>query len=348
MNRLLSYQELKKDYPLSPKQEAFIAESRQTIQEILEGNDPRLLCIVGPCSIHDLESAKEYAYRLKEFAQEAASHFFLVMRVYCEKPRTLTGWKGFLYDPLLDGSHQIQLGLQWTRQLLIDLADLEVPAATEFLDPLTAFYYEDLITWGSIGARTSSSQPHRQLASTLAMPMGIKNGLAGNISAVVNGVRVASLPHTYLGLNAHSQPSIIQSPGNPYAHVVLRGGDNGPNYDAVSIKETVSQLEAASLDPYVLIDCSHQNSGKRPDQQFFVFQSILNQIKEGNSAIRGVLIESHLFAGNQPMPSPSCALQYGISLTDACLDWTTTTQLIRSGIENLTSIPNFYSVPAFN
>lgn len=337
MSLLPSYHELKSQYSLSPVQHSFISQSRKTVQEILQGHDPRLLCIVGPCSIHDFQSAKEFAYQLSQLAQEVSSCFFLVMRVYFEKPRTLTGWKGFLYDPLLNGSHDIHLGIQWTRQLLLELATLEVPAATEFLDPLTAFYYDDLITWGSIGARTSSSQPHRQMASILPMPIGIKNGLAGNISAAVNGVRVASLPHTYVGLSPQCQPSIIQSNGNSYTHLVLRGGEHGPNYDAFSVREALRRLENASLHPRLLIDCSHQNSGKRYDKQPLVFHSIMEQIQQGNSAIRGLLIESHLYAGSQPMPSNSHSLQYGVSLTDACLDWDKTAHLIRSGVDQLAS-----------
>jgi 3-deoxy-7-phosphoheptulonate synthase len=331
MEVLPSYKELKCRFPLTDRQQGFIEQSRQMVRQILGGTDPRLLLIIGPCSIHDLSSAKEFATHLKKLSLEISPYFSLIMRVYCEKPRSSTGWKGFLYDPFLDGSHDIQQGIQWTRQLLLELADLQVPAATEFLDPLTAFYYDDLITWGSIGARTSSSQPHRQLASSLLMPIGIKNGVAGNLSAAVNGVSVASSPQTYLGLNLDGQLATIRTLGNQDTHIVLRGGDNGPNYDLSSVQEALRRLGVAQLPPRLLIDCSHQNSGKRYDKQPLVFQSILHQIVEGNSAIRGLLLESHLYEGNQPLLNPS-HLKYGISITDGCLDWYSTERLIKWGL----------------
>lgn len=334
MPLLPSYKELKNQLPLSDFHHFFIEQSRQTIRQILHRTDSRLLCIIGPCSIHDPLSAKEFAARLKQLALELSPYFFLVMRVYCEKPRTSAGWKGFLYDPFLDGSCDIKTGIFWTRQLLLELASMEVPAAAEFLDPLTAFYYEDLISWGSLGARTSCSQPHRQLASHLSMPMGIKNGITGNLSTAVNGVSAASLPHTYAGLNGLSQPSIIRTKGNPDAHLVLRGGENGPNYDPLSVAEALKRLEIAQLPQRLLIDCSHQNSGKQHDRQPHVFQSILHQVVEGNPTIRGVLLESHLQAGNQPLTSP-LHLTYGVSITDACLDWHATDHLMRWGASYL-------------
>lgn len=335
MQRLPSYEELKSRLPLSSSQRTFIEQNREIVRQILQGISPRLLLIVGPCSIHDRLSAKDFAIQLKRLSTEVASHFLLVMRVYCEKPRTSTGWKGFLYDPYLDGSHDMTTGITWTRELLLELADLEIPTATEFLDPLTAFYYDDLITWGSIGARTSSSQPHRQLASGLNMPVGIKNGVAGNISAAVNGVSVAAMPHIYMGLNPLGQPSILHTTGNHDAHIVLRGGENGPNYDPSSVADALNRLEKAQLPQRLLIDCSHQNSGKRHDKQPAVFQSILHQIVEGNANIRGLLLESHLYAGNQPLTALS-PLAYGVSITDACLDWHSTEHLIQWGFSYLT------------
>ncbi len=336
MELLPSYQELKSQFPLTTSQHSFIERSRQTVRDILRGRDPRLLLIVGPCSIHDVTSAKDFADRLKKLSSDIASHAFIVMRVYCEKPRTSSGWKGFLYDPFLDGSHYINKGLTETRQLLLDLTEIQVPAATEFLDPLIAFYYDDLITWGSIGARTSSSQIHRQLASGLSMPVGIKNGVAGNVSAAINGVAAASIPHTYVGLNDKGQLAVLHTLGNQDAHIVLRGGESGPNYDSSAVRDAVRRLRAAQLPQHLLIDCSHHNSNKRYDKQPFVFQSVLNQMTKGLTAIRGVLLESHLHAGSQSIPPAGPShLKYGISITDACLDWPSTERLIRWGIDYL-------------
>ncbi len=335
MLSLPTYKEIKTRFPLPLSQRCFIEESRQTVRAILNGTDPRLLLIVGPCSIHDSVSAKEFAFQLRKLAKAVASHFFLVMRVYCEKPRTASGWKGFLYDPLLDGSNAMHIGIEWTRQLLLELASMQVPAATEFLDPLTAYYYDDLITWGSIGARTASSQIHRQFASGLSMPIGLKNGVAGNVSAAVNGALAASLPHTYMRICENGTPILSQTAGNPDVHIVLRGGDSGPNYDPFSVSEALARLEHMKLPPRLLIDCSHQNSGKKYDRQPSVFQSVIHQIVEGNTNIRGFMLESHLYAGNQVLTSDLSQLQYGVSITDSCLDWTSTSHLISWGAQHL-------------
>ena len=346
MQPLPSYKELKTRFSLSSAQRLFIEESREAVRAILNGTDSRLLLIVGPCSIHDSASAKEFACRLKQLAAAVSSHFFLVMRVYCEKARTSSGWKGFLYDPLLDESHAMHLGIEWSRQLLLDLSTLQIPAATEFLDPLTAFYYDDLITWGSIGARTSSSQTHRQLASGLSMPIGFKNGVAGNISAAVNGALAGSHPHTYMGLSDNGHLTIFNTPGNPDSHVVLRGGESGPNYDPSSVSETLTRLDHLQLPLRLLIDCAHQNSGKKHDRQPGVFQSVIHQIVEGNNNIRGLMLESHLYAGNQTLPMDRSKLQYGISLTDPCLDWPSTAHLIQWGVQHLQQ--ELLIVPAVN
>jgi 3-deoxy-7-phosphoheptulonate synthase len=261
------------------------------------------------------------------------------MRAYCEKPRTAFGWKGYLYDPFLDGSDDIEAGVRQTRQLLLELASLGVPTATEFLDPVTAHYYDDLVSWGSIGARTSSSQPHRQLVSGLSLPIGIKNGVAGNVSAAINGVLSASHPHTYIGINPLGQPSIIKSQGNPDTHVVLRGGDQGPNYDPESIQKVLHTLHKYNLPSRLLVDCAHGNSNKNPDKQLTVFQSVINQILEGNSSIRGLLVESHLFGGNQMLLNHNTSLRYGVSITDPCLDWQTTEHLVQWGLSRLIAKP---------
>lgn len=335
MESLPSYKEIKMRFPRSPSHHQFIEESRQIVRNILNGADPRLLIIVGPCSIHDKKSALEIAYRIRQLAEVVNSQFFLVMRVFCEKPRTASGWKGFLYDPLLDDSYAMHLGIEWTRQLLLDLASMKVPTATEFLDPLTAYYYEDLITWGSIGARTASSQTHRQLASSLPMPIGFKNGIAGNISAAVNGAMAASLPHSFMGLCENAKPVIRRTNGNQDVHIILRGGEKGPNYDPSSVSEALNRLKHVKLPTRLLIDCSHHNSGKQHERQPVVFQSIIHQIIEGNMNIRGAMIESHLFAGSQVLGGDPKKLKYGISITDSCLDWSTTDHLIKWGAQHL-------------
>lgn len=335
MESLPSYKEIKCCLPVDHSSRLFIEQSRQTVRAILNGHDPRLLLIVGPCSIHDRLSPKEYASRLRALAESVSSQFFLIMRVYCEKPRTAYGWKGFLYDPLLDGSYAMRLGIEWTRQLLLELTVMQVPAATEFLDPLTALYYDDLITWGSIGARTASSQTHRQLASGLHMPMGFKNGVAGNVAAAINGAFAATQPHTYMRICENGSPTITRTVGNPDAHIVLRGGDSGPNYDPSCVTDALTRLEKVKLPPRLLIDCSHQNSEKKYDKQAGVFQSVVHQIIEGNSNIRGIMLESHLHAGNQSLTKDMTELKYGVSITDACLDWTSTAHLITWGSQHL-------------
>jgi 3-deoxy-7-phosphoheptulonate synthase len=335
MELLPSYKELKSRIPMNVSQENFIDQCRQTVKSILNGTDQRLLLIIGPCSIHDPQSAKEFANQLKHLADSVSSHFFILMRAYCEKARTGTGWKGFLYDPLLDGSNQLLLGIEKTRQLFLDLCELQVPAATEFLDPLTAFYFDDLISWGSIGARTSSSQIHRQFASSLQIPIGFKNGVAGNVSAAINGVISASHPHSYMALHENGWPITTQSQGNPDTHVVLRGGESKPNFDPHSISETLMKLSQMGLPERVLVDCSHSNSNKKHEKQLTVFQSVLNQIINGNSAIKGLMLESHLYAGNQSLHSNSTKLNYGVSITDACLDWDSTRSLIEQAANQL-------------
>ncbi|WP_042280504.1 3-deoxy-7-phosphoheptulonate synthase [Candidatus Protochlamydia sp. R18] len=335
MELLPSYKELKSQFPASVSQDNFIEDCRETVKSILNGTDKRLLLIVGPCSIHDFHSAKEFAFRLKCLAESLSSHFFILMRVYCEKARTATGWKGFLYDPLLDGSNQLLLGIKKTRELLLELCDLRIPAATEFLDPLTAYYYEDLISWGSIGARTSSSQIHRQFASNLQIPIGFKNGIAGNISAAVQGAYAASQPHAYMALHENGWPIATQSKGNLDTHIVLRGGETKTNFDSHSISEALARLSHANLPERVLIDCSHHNSNKKHEKQPIVFQSIIDQVLAGNSFIKGLMLESHLYAGNQPFHFNPQELRYGVSITDSCLDWNSTQTLIEWGAHQL-------------
>lgn len=321
--------ELQHELAESQSQREFIAKSRETIKQILNGSDPRLMLIVGPCSIHDPLAAIEYAHKLKDLAHVVSDCFFIVMRFYTEKSRTSRGWKGMLYDPNLDGSHQITTGLRLTRKLLLELATLQIPAAAELLDPFTAPYFSNLLSWGCIGARTCESQPHRLMASGLPFPVAFKNSTSGNIQAAVNGALVASLSHPSIAIQKNGRLGMVQTNGNVDAHVTLRGGIGASNYDPTSIQFTLDALKKAHLPLRMLIDCSHDNSRGNPAQQPVVFQSVLNQIIEGNPYIRGLILESHLFSGNQPfVPS---ALRYAVSITDPCLDWTSTCQLIQEG-----------------
>jgi 3-deoxy-7-phosphoheptulonate synthase len=326
---------LKQRHPSRPEEIAFVNESRCTIRDILKGIDPRLLLIVGPCSIHDLASAEEYAFRLKNLNREVSSQFFILMRTYFEKPRTLTGWKGLAYDPALDGSHDVETGLSCSRQLLIDLARMKVPTATEFLDPLVRPYIEDLICWGSIGARTATSPIHRQMASALPMPVGIKNPITGTLDAAIQGVVAATKPHTLFGLTDEGTAAIVRAQGNHDAHLVLRGWDCQPNYDPFCVNHALDSLRRLGLPPRLLIDCSHDNSNKKYDRQATVFQNIIDQALAGNRSIRGLLLESHLHAGNQALSPPLHTLTYGLSVTDPCLGWEETERLILSEAERL-------------
>ena len=288
------------------------------------------ILIVGPCSIHNLEDALEYGMRLKELANKMEESCFLVMRAYVEKPRTQIGWKGLLHDPHLNGSEDIACGLSLSRSLLVQLAEMDVPTATEFLTPTLAPYIEDLITWGCIGARTSASQPHRLLASSLPMPIGFKNTVDGNISCAVNGALVAKSPHAFPQISEDGKLCHIKSLGNPHTHIVLRGGSQGPNYSSGSIQQVLGELRKQELPPRVLVDCSHDNCEGKYFQQRKVFQSVLEQIRGGNSHILGMMLESHLDAGAQIIPASVSELQKGVSITDPCLDWSETEELICS------------------
>ena len=335
MTTLPTYQQIKDKLPSTSSQSNFVKEIRNQIRSILNSHSSQLLLIVGPCSIHNLDQALEYAEQINSLQQEVSNYFLLLMRTYFEKPRTTFGWKGFLYDPYLDSSHQMHEGIEKSRQLLLDLASMGVATATEFLDPLSAFYYEDLISWGSIGARTSSSQTHRQLASSLSMPVGFKNGVAGNISAAIQGVRAAAISQTYMGLDADGKTVIKHSRGNPDCHIVLRGGERGPNYDQASVAWSLKALQEQSLPARLIIDCSHHNSSKQHDRQPAIFHSILQQVIQGNPFIKGIMLESHLREGSQQLEGDPKTLKYGVSITDACLDWPATRRLILEGAERL-------------
>lgn len=313
--------------PTLPIHHNFVADSRKTIQNIVSGRDPRLLLIAGPCSIHDLDSAVEYANRLKSLSQSISETFFVVMRVYFEKPRTSLGWRGFSSDPHLDGSMDIRTGHFLTRQLLLHLADLRLPVAAEFLEPTSNLYFGDLISWGCIGARTTESQLHRQMASGLPMPIGFKNNTSGNLEAAINGIAAAAQPHTFMAINHEGSLSIVKTEGNRQCHLVLRGGNEKPNYDANSIALALRSLKSSKLPMQLLVDCSHDNSFRSHERQSVVFESVINQVLEGNRYIRGLSLESHLNEGKQAFPECPSKLSYGVSLTDSCIGWEMTQQL---------------------
>lgn len=319
---------IREQYPLSYEGTRFISQTREQIQQILDGRDERLLLIVGPCSIHDIHAAHEYATKLHRLADVVSESFLVLMRVYFEKSRTQLGWKGIMMDPYIDGSHEIDEGIRRTRELLVDLSDRKIATASELLSPWSAPYFEDCLSWGCIGARTSESQIHRQLASGLSLPIGFKNNTDGNISVAVNGIVSSSHPQVYFGLDDRGTPSSIQTQGNQYSHLVLRGGESGPNYDPTSIESALKLLEEAELPKRLIIDCSHGNSGKQHEKQSPVVESAIKQLLDGNRSIRGLILESHLRAGKQSLEERGEKLRYGVSITDPCIDWTTTEQLV--------------------
>ena len=329
---ITSPKKLKDLLPVSDSVIETVLNARNAIKSILEGEDSRLLMIVGPCSIHDPKAAIEYAERLKKLADEVSETVLVVMRVYFEKPRTTVGWKGLINDPELDGSHKINKGIELARRLLLDINALGLPCATETLDPITPQYLADLISWSAIGARTTESQTHREMASGLSMPVGFKNGTDGGLSVAINAMKSALQPHHFLGINNEGLSSAIQTSGNRNLHLVLRGGNNGPNYDAVSIHKAAESLASEGLPEAIMIDCNHANSGKDPSRQELVLRDAIHQIKNGDNSIIGIMIESNINGGNQPI---SASLQYGVSITDACLDWENTNRIILNAHQSL-------------
>ena len=317
------------ELPKTEVQAEFVARTRREIHRLIFTDDQRFLLIIGPCSIHDLEAGRAYARRLAALKNEVADRVLIVMRVYFEKPRTTVGWKGLVMDPHLDGSHDIATGLRLARTFLRDVLDLGLATATELLDPITPQYIADLICWSAIGARTAESQTHRQMASGLSMPLGFKNGTDGSITTAINAIKAAGQPHTFLGINLDGSASAIVTRGNPDCHVVLRGGATGPNYSPAHITQTEQLLSKASLRQAILVDCSHDNSAKQPERQPEVMRELLTQLQAGNTSIIGAMIESNLEAGSQPFPQPKEQLRYGVSITDACIDWSTTEKLVR-------------------
>ena len=319
---------LKEQLPLTDAARRTVLEGRQTINNILDGKDPRLFLVVGPCSIHDPDAALDYARRLKALADEVSDTLFLVMRVYFEKPRTTTGWKGLINDPHLDDSFDIERGLYIGRKLLLDIAELGLPTATEALDPTAPQYLQDTIAWSAIGARTTESQTHREMSSGLSMAVGFKNGTDGSLDVAVNAMNSTANPHSFLGIDQNGQVAITRTKGNPYSHVVLRGGGGSPNYDSVNVALCEKELEAADVRNAIMVDCSHANSNKDPALQPLVMQDVTHQIKEGNQSIIGLMVESNINWGKQKLAAMD-EMEYGVSVTDACIDWETTEKAIR-------------------
>lgn len=326
---------LKEALPVSATANRLVALSRQNVIRILEQQDDRLLVVAGPCSIHDATAALEYGQRLNKLRRELSGEMEIIMRVYFEKPRTTTGWKGMINDPNLDGTYEIEAGLKKARKLLLELTAIGLPAATEFLDPIIPQYIDDLVTWVGIGARTVESQTHRELASGLSMPVGFKNGTDGNLQIALDAMLSARSQHNFLGIDQDGVTSIVRTAGNPAGHLVLRGGRSRPNYDEASLKQAEGQLRQAGLPPVLMVDCSHGNSNKQHARQEEVWNSILRQRVAGNRALVGAMLESFLNEGNQPFPVPPAELKYGVSITDACINWTVTERLLRIGAETL-------------
>ena len=315
--------------PLSEAAAESVLAGRRTLERILDGKDPRIFVVVGPCSIHDPAAGLDYARRLKRLADEVAATMVLVMRVYFEKPRTSTGWKGYINDPYMDDSFHIEEGMKKAREFLLAVNELGLPAGTEALDPIAPQYLGDLLAWTAIGARTSESQTHREMSSGLSTPVGFKNGTDGSVDAAINAIISASRPHSFLGISGEGRSAVIRTRGNRYGHLVLRGGGDRPNYDTVSVTMAEKSLAAAKLAENVVIDCSHANSYKKPELQPLVMHDCVNQIRAGNRSIVGLMIESFIEAGNQPIADDLSKLKYGCSVTDACVDWPTTETMIR-------------------
>ena len=335
---LITPEQLKKEIPLTELARESVIEGRETIKNILDRKDNRLFVVVGPCSIHDVEAAKDYAQRLKALSEKVSDTLYIVMRVYFEKPRTTVGWKGLINDPHLDDTFELEEGLHIGRQLLVDLAEMGLPLATEALDPISPQYLQDTIAWSAIGARTTESQTHREMTSGLSMPIGFKNGTDGGLEVATNALESASHPHSFLGINQAGQVSVIRTKGNTYGHVVLRGGNGKPNYDSVSVALCEKDLEKANLPKNIMIDCSHANSNKDPALQPLVMENVTNQIIDGNKSIVSLMIESNIGWGNQKISADKSEMKYGISITDACIDWDTTEKTLLEMADKLRTV----------
>ena len=325
-----SPEEIHASVPLSPAAIRTVMQGREALRNILERQDQRLFVVVGPCSIHDPVAGLDYARRLKALADEVSETLLVVMRVYFEKPRTTTGWKGYINDPDMDDSFRVDQGMQKAREFLRDIAELGLPAGTEALDPISPQYLGDLIAWTAIGARTTESQTHREISSGLSTPVGFKNATNGDVAIAVNAIVSASRAHSFLGINGQGRTAIVRTRGNRYGHLVLRGGDGRPNYDTVSVLLAEQALVKAGLPANIVVDCSHANSYKNAELQALVMTDVINQVRLGNRSLVGVMVESNIAAGNQTIPDDRSQLKYGCSITDACVDWTTTEKMLRS------------------
>jgi len=321
---------LSEDIPLTQKARDTVLAARAACASVLEGNDDRLVVIVGPCSIHDPKCAMEYAQKLAPLVQQHSKELVVIMRVYFEKPRTTVGWKGLINDPNLDGSYNINKGLRMARQLLVDVNELGVPAGTEFLDTISPQYTADTIAWGAIGARTTESQLHRELASGLSCPIGFKNGTSGAMQIAVDAIRAAACPHYFMGVTHQGLAGIVGTKGNPYCHIIHRGGSDGPNYSAEHVKSTNAQLAKVKLPEKIMIDCSHANSSKKHENQPIVAKDIAEQLSKGEKSIFGVMLESNINEGRQDLVEGQAdKLKYGVSITDACISWDTTVETLQ-------------------
>jgi 3-deoxy-7-phosphoheptulonate synthase len=324
--------------PISASAAKVVTQGREALRNILDRKDPRMFIVVGPCSIHDPVAGLDYARRLRKLQDEVSDTLLLVMRVYFEKPRTTTGWKGYINDPDMDDSFHVDRGMENARKFLLDACELGLPTATEALDPISPQYLGDLIAWTAIGARTTESQTHREMSSGLSTPVGFKNGTDGDISIAVNAILSASHPHSFLGLNSQGRVAIVRTSGNQYGHVVLRGGDGRPNYDTVSVAMAEQALTKAGLPANIVVDCSHANSFKNPELQPLVMADVVNQVRFGNKSLVGVMIESNIVAGKQSIPEDLSQLKYGCSVTDGCVGWETTEKMIRDTAAQLRGV----------
>ena len=329
--------QLKQKLPVSQSVLDSIRQARSEIANIIHHNDPRLLVVCGPCSIHDEVAALEYAKKLKELHEAYKDSLYIVMRVYFEKPRTTVGWKGYINDPHMDGTFDVETGLSRARNLLISIAEMGLPMATEALDPISPQYLAELFSWSAIGARTTESQTHREMASGLSMPVGFKNGTDGSLATAINALQAAASGHSFLGINTQGQVAVINTAGNPDGHVILRGGKK-PNYSAEDVAECEASLEKAGLLPSLMVDCSHSNSNKDYRRQPIVLDDVLTQISNGNRSIIGIMIESNINEGNQPSEQPADQMRYGVSITDACISWESTAEVLDNAHQVMTSV----------
>ncbi len=324
---IASPNEVRKEIPITDKSLATVIKAREDIQNIIDGKDDRKIVIVGPCSIHNYDQALEYARKLNELRKKVEDKLVIIMRTYFEKPRTTVGWKGFLYDPHLDGSYDLKEGVKLSRKLLVEINEMGLPTATEVLGPIVIQYYSDLICWSAIGARTAESQTHRELASGLSMPVGFKNGTEGNLDIAINAILSAKANHSFLGMDEDGKVAIVETTGNEYGHIILRGGKNGPNYSTEIVKETADLCVDAKITPAVIVDCSHANSGKDFRNQSKVWANVWEQIENGGNSIKGFMLESNLTEGKQKIGDN---LEYGISITDSCIGIEETADLLSS------------------